>query len=336
MGNVNVDLTEIMQSLKNIENAIKSIETTKTSINKKYQQLGNDWNDKRFMELGDTIIECNNALNDVLKNLLKAQKYIVLLIKSIREYEEINFTYSNGAYNNNTHTHISTDEQRFRWQNTLNNIDELIQNYRKGLIENGVNDGYLLTKFLANQRALMLQYEGELLNVASGNRPPLEESEIYNYVVVGENSPYSFHHLRNEFGDFCLNEINSWIKQINYNPNNDPRRDVNCGKCAAAVFLRLNGDSNAVAGLGTYSIEEMNTITGHIQTTMTPTQIENYLREQGAGSHVVVGVDRASGAGHWFNAFFDGRQVYTIESQGGYMDGWPPDYGNVVHWDASI
>lgn len=235
-----------------------------------------------------------------------------------------------------TSTRISPDEQKVRWKTTIKNTDELIQYYREGLISNGVSDCYLLTKFLANHRTKILQYEAELLNVASGNRPPLEENEIYNYVVVGENSTYNFSHLKNDFSDFCLNEINSWIGQINYNPNNDPRRSVNCGKCAVAVFLRLNGDNNAVAGLGTYSIDEMNSITGFTQTAMTPAQIENHLRSQGAGSHVVVGVDRASGAGHWFNAFFDGRKVYTIESQGGYIDGWPPDYGNVVYWDASI
>ena len=97
----------------------------------------------------------------------------------------------------------------------------------------------------------------------------------------------------------------------------------------------MNGDDHAVAGLGTYSIPEMNEITGRTQTTMTPEEIESYLVAQGAGSHVVVGVDRASGAGHWFNAFYDGRQIYTIEGQGGCVSGWPPDYGDVVHWDAS-
>ena len=47
-------------------------------------------------------------------------------------------------------------------------------------------------------------------------------------------------------------------------------------------------------------------------------------------------MDRASGEGHWFNAYYDGYQVYTIEGQGGEIRGWPPDYGNVVHWDVSI
>lgn len=140
----------------------------------------------------------------------------------------------------------------------------------------------------------------------------------------------------NEFGVQSIESVKGWVGSINPNPGNDPRRNVNCGQCAAAVFKRLNGDNTAVAGLGTYSIPEMNQLTGKTQTTMSPDQIKNYLISQGPGSHAVVGVDRASGAGHWFNAYYDGHQVYTIEGQGGEIRGWPPDYGNVVHWDVSI
>jgi len=140
----------------------------------------------------------------------------------------------------------------------------------------------------------------------------------------------------NEFGVQSIEGIQEWIGEINPNPRGDPRRNVNCGKCAAAVYQRLNGNSGAVAGLGTYSIEEMNTVTGRTQTAMTPGEIESYLIGQGPGAHAVVGVDRASGAGHWFNAYYDGHRVYTIEGQGGTVGGWPPDYGNVVNWDVSV
>ena len=140
----------------------------------------------------------------------------------------------------------------------------------------------------------------------------------------------------NEFGVQSIESVSNWIKEINPNPGNDPRRAVNCGNCAAAVFKRLNGDCSAVAGIGTYSISEMNKLTGKRQTTMTPEQIKDFLVSQGPGSHAVVGVDRASGAGHWFNAYYDGNQVFTIEGQSGEVRGWPPDYGEVVHWDISI
>ena len=232
--------------------------------------------------------------------------------------------------------HFTSEEAKAQYQRAIKSIDETIQNYRTELVAHGAMDGAMLTKFLAKQRADMLRYEAEEIKVARRLREPLSDEERYHYVVVGENSPYNYDNLMNEFGQFCMTDIRSWISDINPNPNNDPRRHVNCGKCAAAVYERLNGSENAVAGLGTYSISEMNSITGRIQTSMSPSAIESYLRTQGAGSHVVVGVDRENGAGHWFNAFFDGHQVYTIEGQGGVINGWPPDYGNVVHWDASV
>ena len=334
MSIVNADSSALLAVWQNIKTAISSVEATKASINRKYQQLGEGWSDRKYRELGDAVQECNRALNETLKILSQGGKFVCSLARSLQEYDDVNLggNRSSGA----TSRHLTAEETNDRWKNVLNNTDELIETYRAEMIAHGAFDGALLTKFLSLQRSQMLQYEGELLNVASGNRPPLNDNEIYHYVIVGENSPYNYSHLVNDFGDFCVQQIDSWVGKINPNPHNDPRRNFNCGQCAAAVYRRINGDDNAVAGLGTYSIHEMNTITGRTQTTMTPAQIEDYLRTQGAGAHVVVGVDRASGAGHWFNAFYDGRQVYTIEGQGGYRDGWPPDYGNVVHWDVSI
>ena len=140
----------------------------------------------------------------------------------------------------------------------------------------------------------------------------------------------------NEFGVQSVESIGKWLKEINPNPQNDMKRYENCGKCAAAVFMRLNGNQSAFAGIGTYSIRQMNKLTGKTQTAMTPDQIRDFLIAQGPGSHAVVGVDRASGAGHWFNAYYDGHQVYTIDGQDGSISGWPPNYGKVVHWDVSI
>ena len=226
--------------------------------------------------------------------------------------------------------------QNSAWQATLKNVDETIGTYHAEMTARGAYDGAMLQRFLAEQKKQMLQYESSVLEANAGNRPPLSDSEIYHYVTVGENSTYNYEYLANQFSEFCMKDIRSWVGQINPNPKNDPRRRVNCGKCAEAVYQRLNGNMKATASLGTYSIPQMNALTGRTQTTMTPAQIESYLRQQGAGSHVVVGVDRAAGSGHWFNAFYDGRNVYTIEGQGGAVNGWPPDYGNVVHWDASI
>lgn len=336
MADVNVTSEIIKSQLMELKQAAEQISSARQYIVQQYQQVSSHWNDSKSRELGAIVNESNSALRSIEKTFLQGQKNLLLLLREVMEYESTNITSSGSGADGGYSRHFSPEEASAHYQSTIESIDEMLQNYRTELVAHGAMDGAMLTKFLAKQRADMLQYETEEIKVAQGLREPLSDEERYHYVIVGENSPYSYDNLMDEFGQFCMSDIQSWVSDINPNPNNDPRRHVNCGKCAAAVFERLNGSNSAVAGLGTYSISEMNTITGRTQTPMGPSDIENYLRTQGAGSHVVVGVDRANGAGHWFNAFFDGHQVYTIEGQGGEINGWPPDYGNVVHWDASI
>ena len=137
-----------------------------------------------------------------------------------------------------------------------------------------------------------------------------------------------------------IEDISKWIGDIN--PNYDPYDpdcpyNVNCGSCALAVEKRLNGDETAVASdVNVPTISEMNAATGMEQTKMTPGEIRDYLISQGPGSHAIVGVDRSAGAGHWFNAYYDGEKVVAIDGQTGEISDWPPDYGNVVNWDVSV
>lgn len=337
MADVNVTSEILKSQLVELKQAAEQISLARQYIVQQYQEVSSHWNDSKSRELCTIVNESNSALRSIEKTFLQGQKTLLLLLREVMEYESTNISSSgSGADGGGYSRHFSTEEASAHYQSAIEFVDEMIQNYRTELVTHGAVDGAMLTKFLAKQRADMLQYETEEINAAQGLREPLSDEERYHYVIVGENSPYSYDDLINEFGRFCMSDIRSWVSDINPNPNNDSRRHVNCGKCAAAVFERLNGSNSVVADLGTYSISEMNTITGCTQTPMSPSDIENYLRAQGAGSHVVVGVDRANGAGHWFNAFFDGRQVYTIEGQDGEINGWPPDYGNVVHWDASI
>ncbi len=94
MGIVNVDVAELLRSHKNMQTALGSIETTKTTIAKKYQQLGSEWKDKKYKELGDVVQECTKALNEILKILSKGEKFIGSLAKSLQVYEDITFEYS--------------------------------------------------------------------------------------------------------------------------------------------------------------------------------------------------------------------------------------------------
>lgn len=137
-----------------------------------------------------------------------------------------------------------------------------------------------------------------------------------------------------------LEDVSDWINDIN--PNYDPfdwqsPYSNNCGSCAFAVEQRLDGNTDISAtseNIGT--IEEMNKITGMEQVAMSPDEIKDYLVSQGPGSHGIVGIDRVSGPGHWFNAYYDGEKVVAIDGQTGEINDWPPDYGDVANWDISV
>lgn len=88
---VNADVTELLQSWNNIKIAITSIDTTRSSMTRKYQQLNGEWKDKKYKELGDVVQECSKALNEILKILSKGEKFISSLAKSLQEYETVNF-----------------------------------------------------------------------------------------------------------------------------------------------------------------------------------------------------------------------------------------------------
>ncbi|UOE42647.1 polymorphic toxin type 15 domain-containing protein [Agromyces larvae] len=133
------------------------------------------------------------------------------------------------------------------------------------------------------------------------------------------------------------------------NPNYDPSDPANgyatnCGNTTANYFDYLNGNPVSEAGTGTLTVAEMEARTGFPQTTATPAQIDATLRELGAGSHCVVGLDRSvmidgeltPTDGHWMTAYFDGETVWAIDAQTDTRTPWPPHEPNASHWDASF
>ncbi|MBB2923739.1 hypothetical protein FHR80_002664 [Cellulomonas cellasea] len=134
-----------------------------------------------------------------------------------------------------------------------------------------------------------------------------------------------------------LAAIDEWIGDVNPGYTGDPfdPRSINCGKCTESVHDVFQGQALTPAGLGTYTVPEMEAITGLRQIEMSPEQIADELRLGGAGSHAVVGIDRADDSGHWFNAYFDGERVVVVDGQSGEILDWPPDFG-AVRWDAAI
>ena len=140
--------------------------------------------------------------------------------------------------------------------------------------------------------------------------------------------------------DAAAADVNDWISEIN--PNFDPydldsAYDNNCGSCAFAVYQRFEGNTDIVASAENIAtIEEMNALTGMEQVTMTPEEIQQTLLDQGNGAHAIIGIDRADGPGHWFNAANIDGKVVAIDGQTGEISDWPPDYGDVTNWDMSM
>lgn len=102
MSMVNADLNALLQTVKNMQTAINSIEATKVSISTKYQHLGNSWNDKKYKDLGDIVNDCSKSLNTILKTLLQGEKCVALLVKGLQEYENVNFAGGNSQPTSNS------------------------------------------------------------------------------------------------------------------------------------------------------------------------------------------------------------------------------------------
>ena len=171
-----------------------------------------------------------------------------------------------------------------------------------------------------------IDYASDSIAVANEN---LDENAITDRDITGEVEEIQ-----------PIENLDGWLKDIN--PNFDAF-DVdspycnNCGSCAYAVYQRLEGNPDICAtaeNIGYNS--EMEALTGMEQVAMTPQEIEQRLLEQGSGSHAIIGIDRAEGPGHWFNAANIDGKVVAIDGQDGSISDWPPDYGNVVNWEMSI
>ena len=130
LSNVNADSAQLITLLKNLQTSISSIETTKTSVRMKYQQLGAGWNDRKYNELGTIVNDCNKALNDILQIMLQAEKYVASLAKSIQEYENVNLD-------------TSSARNSFAQSLQVPNTSHLSYQYCLGVLTKGdIPDGY--------------------------------------------------------------------------------------------------------------------------------------------------------------------------------------------------
>lgn len=148
-----------------------------------------------------------------------------------------------------------------------------------------------------------------------------------------------------------ITPIRIWAKEINPNyksprltPAQQRAYEENCGGCAFALEQHFNGQDLQIIATDKNipTDQEMEQKTGRKCVYMSPDKIEQILRREGAGSHLIVGINRRNpitgrpATGHWFNVYYDGKKVHTVDGQSGGIYEWPHDYGNVSEWCAMI
>ena len=123
-------------------------------------------------------------------------------------------------------------------------------------------------------------------------------------------------------------ELAAWLPDTNPDKAG-PGRWNNCGECARAVAATWHGRTVTAAALaddsaGGEPVARMAEWAGQRPVAVSMTQVKDRLDELGPGSVAVVGFDRPSGGGHWFNAVNDDGTVTAVDGQSGLRETWPP------------
>jgi len=188
---------------------------------------------------------------------------------------------------------------------------------------------------------IMMKYVGEYEEISLTRHSTTSEGNASNLATSNvTNNVQTIESIGNWIGDINPNYYRGDL----FSPGDDNPYEENCGSCAYAVESRLSGrNTSAVASacnIGTDAA--MEDATGRMCVYMPVSEIEQHLISMGAGSHLIVGINRhrtptgRPQAGHWFNAYYDGNRVYTIDGQDGSINDWPYDYGDVSEWCALI
>lgn len=319
MSMVNADLNALLQTVKNMQTAINSIEATKVSISTKYQHLGNGWNDKKYKDLGDIVNDCSKSLNTILKTLLQGEKYVALLVKGLQEYENVNFN-ANSTSVQGRARQLSSSEVNSRWESGVKNIDELIDNYRVELHNRGVPECQWLNDTLAIHRAAMLEQYGYDLDVASGHgSDSVHNSEAYPN--IGDYHLF-YDNLADQFRQHSLIETNPHYSEA-------PQWRNNCQRCVPTLEMRRRG-SEVTARPSTYGSEHLSYRPFDVWQNANVIQcegngmsdIQNAMNSWGDGARaqIVVYWDSPHGGGHTFIAEQRNGETIFSDPQTGRFD----------------
>ena len=89
MPNVEVDSIYIENLLKDLDNGIVNIHQTILFINDSYRNLGTEWKDAKYKELGKIVDKCTEELGNLRNELFAAFEKLYSLFKIVLEYETI-------------------------------------------------------------------------------------------------------------------------------------------------------------------------------------------------------------------------------------------------------
>lgn len=219
--------------------------------------------------------------------------------------------------------------------------EETLDNYRENLRNYGV-DEETIEEFIDQERdKINAEYESLDNGDTSSNiyYMPTNWEDFANELINPEGV-FDSTNVEQVAEAQDINDISGWLGDINPNFDEfDPESPYcnNCGSCAFAVYNRMNGDTDVCASAENIGYnDEMNALTGMEQVSMSPDEIESRLLAEGNGAHAIIGIDRAQGPGHWFNAACVDGKVVAIDGQTGEILDWPPDYGDVVNWEMSV
>lgn len=196
MQQVSANLNDLVQTLKCLQDGVRSIETTRNIIKTKYQHLEIDWNDSKYRQLGDILQSCNRALTDINKIMLQAEKYVASLIKTIQAYDSVSF--GNGENARNTFMQglrVDTSGQNYVYQ------------YCLGVLTQGtIPNGYVNVLKSRHEKAetnvkKVFDYYAQNLMIRDCNYPPNETAHyakrdsgahlrgVYYNVIADMNNP---------------------------------------------------------------------------------------------------------------------------------------------------
>jgi len=90
MSNVQASGQAIKEALGVCNSTINMLRTAQRGMNCKYVDVGADWNDSKYQELGAVVNECNASINKALRELQTCLMPLKGTENSILEYESVN------------------------------------------------------------------------------------------------------------------------------------------------------------------------------------------------------------------------------------------------------